>query len=53
MEKEGKIDDSPEGLNDEIILSGRSSELFNSHQEILENHDKISHSAKKPKLNSR
>jgi len=56
LEKDTNMEDIEDESNDEIIESvqvPKSSELLSSHQDIAEDHDKIAHSAKKLKVNSK
>lgn len=56
LEKDTNMEDIEDESNDEIIESVQvpeSSELLSSHQDIAEDHDKIAHSAKKLKVNSK
>lgn len=54
--KDTNMEDIEDESNDEIIESVQvpgSSELLSIHQDIAEDHDKIAHSAKKLKVNSK
>lgn len=54
LEKDTNMDDIEEESNGEIIESvPGSSELLSSHRDIADDHDKIEHSAKKIKVNSK